>query len=160
MNLIGNDTWDCDGYALTPEMRYDILMAFAEEYEVWSSTGFSWEWAWSDECPGCGRMVRGEQNPVNTISDFLSESTGKTHWANRAWPLSYFDWLEEWIKEYLFEKWGPEAYGVIEEDRDPLLRAEDQVFAWLEQLELDHLTSWCQEQKATEEKQEGSTLAL
>lgn len=152
MITIGKENWNCDGYSLNPDMRHEILAALAQQYDEWTEAGESWAWAYYEDAPWYGRMVRGPQNTVNTVTDFLGENSGETHWVNRGWPLSYGDWLAEWLKESLFEAWGPEVYDVLDDDRDPLVRAENKVFEWVESLQLADIMAWYKVQAAKEEE--------
>ena len=158
MDLLGSDAWDCDGYSLTPVMRQEILAALAAEYEDWCRSGMSWEWAVHESAFGDGRIVRGLKNNVRSVADFLNKNTGETHWFYRELPLSYWKWFEEWLKEYLFENWGPEVYEVHNEDHDPLLRAEDRVFQWVETLRLTDIVAWYLEQNAKENSATATAL--
>jgi hypothetical protein len=145
-DLIGTDDWMCDGYALTPEMRQDIVNHVAKMYASWKKKGFSWDWTnergWSTVAP----------YSYGSVTDFFMERTGKRNPLDSWEMLDYRDDFFEWLGEYLIGKWGESIYTGKREysDPDPAMTAWDRVDNWFDDLGLDDIEAWKAQRDATE----------
>jgi hypothetical protein len=148
-DVIGTEAWGCDGCALTPRMRRDILLVAVEMYESWEAVGTSLRWDRE-----VGGLVEVEPNPVLTMGDFLCELTGERHPHLRWDLLDYSDELFDWLKDFLHETWG-DAIGGHDEDEedddlDPVWEAQCRVHEWLAALRVEDVLGWRSAQQRVE----------
>lgn len=154
-DLIGTETWDCDGCALTPAMRRDLLVAAAEMYESWEAGGTSWQWD-----RATGGLVQTEAGPVLTIGDFFDQLTGERHPFLRGDLLDYSDEFSDWLKEYLHETWeqslecNGDDDGEEEDDPDPVGEAHCRASEWLRSMRVEDVLAW---RSAQERPESGAT---
>jgi len=145
-DLIGTDDWMFDGYALTPEMRGDILAQVAEMYESWKKKGFSWDWnperGWSTIAP----------YSYGPVPDFFMERTGKRNYEDSWDMLDYRHDFDVWQEEYLINKWGESNYYKASEGgracRGDL--AWSRLDEWFNELRLEDVEAWKAQRDATE----------
>lgn len=137
LDLIGTETWACDGWELTPRMRQDILMTAVEMYETWEARGTSYEW---DKV--LRRLVETDANPVTTMGEFLDEATGERHSFIQGDFAYYGDELHDWLVEYLYCSWEGSFYEDDEDDRDPVGVAGGRVCDWLEDMRIEDVLAW------------------
>ncbi len=132
IHLVGTEIWNCDGFPVTPKMRYDILTEFAALHDEW----------------------RKKPHPFgdNLVTEQILYSP--MHWPMRlraspfggSEPVEVADELNDWLAGYLVEQWGvPWPEGVCLGHLcclDAVGIAMDFVQEWLIELRIEDIRDW------------------